>query len=56
MLTLLSVEKRNVLVSLAQLVGTMHKICKVRDSNPDHYQKKKVDKRNIKVLCFNKLF
>jgi len=29
-----------VLVSLGQLVGTMHKICKVRDSNPDQYQKK----------------
>jgi uncharacterized membrane protein len=29
-----------ILVSLAQLVWTMHKICKVRGSNPDHHQKK----------------
>jgi len=29
-----------VLVSIAQLVWTMHKICKVRDSNPGHHQKK----------------
>jgi len=28
-----------VLVSLARLVGTMHNICKVRGSNPDHHQK-----------------
>jgi len=28
-------------VSLAQLVWTMHKICKVRGSNPGHHQKKK---------------
>jgi hypothetical protein len=28
-----------VLVSLAQLVGTMHKICKVRGSIPRHHQK-----------------
>jgi len=26
-------------VSLAQLVRTMHNICKVRDSNPGHHQK-----------------
>jgi len=29
-----------VLVSLAQLVRTMHNICKVRGSNPGHHQKK----------------
>jgi len=29
----------DVLVSLAQLVWTMHNICKVRGSNPDHHQK-----------------
>jgi len=29
-------------VSLAQLFGTMHKICKVRGSNPSHYKKKLV--------------
>jgi hypothetical protein len=30
----------NVLMSLTQLVWTMHKIYKVRDSNPGHHQKK----------------
>jgi len=30
-----------VIVSLTQLIGTMYKICKVRDSNSGHYQKKK---------------
>jgi hypothetical protein len=30
-----------VLVSLAQLVWTVHNICKVRGSNPGHHQKKK---------------
>jgi len=35
------VEKQfHVLVSLTQLVGIMHKIYKVRDSNLVHYQKK----------------
>jgi len=29
----------NVFVSLTQLVGTMHNICKVRSSNPDHHKK-----------------
>jgi len=29
-------------VSLAQLVGTMHNICKVRGSNPDHHKEKKI--------------
>jgi len=29
------------IVSLAQLVGTMHNICKVRGSNPGHHQKKR---------------
>jgi len=28
-----------VFVSLTQLLGTIHKICKVQDSNSDHYQK-----------------
>ena len=32
----------NVLVSLAQLVWTMHNICKVRGSNPGHHKKIKV--------------
>ncbi|AES79901.1 hypothetical protein MTR_7g074470 [Medicago truncatula] len=31
-----------VLVSLAQLVRTMHNICKVRGSNPDHHRKKMI--------------
>ena len=30
----------SVLVSITQLVWTMHNICKVRGSNPDHHQKK----------------
>jgi len=30
-----------VFVSLAQLIGTMHNICKVQGSNSDHYQKEK---------------
>jgi len=29
-----------VLISSAQLVRTMHHICKVRDSNPGHHKKK----------------
>jgi len=29
-----------VLVSLTQLVWTMHNICKVRGSNPGHHKKK----------------
>jgi len=33
-------KKKKVLVSLAQLVRTIHNICKVRGSNPDHHQKK----------------
>jgi hypothetical protein len=32
--------KKLVLMSLAQLVWTMHNICKVRGSNPDHHKKK----------------
>jgi len=28
-----------VIVSLAQLIQTMHKICKIRGSNPEHHQK-----------------
>ena len=32
-----------VFVSLAQLVWTMHNICKVYGSNPDHKKKKKKD-------------
>jgi len=31
--------KEKVIVSLAQFVWTMHKICKVWGSNPDHHQK-----------------
>jgi hypothetical protein len=30
----------SVLVSLARLVWTMHKVCKVRGSNPGHHQKR----------------
>ena len=30
----------SVLVSLAQLIGTMYKICKIRGSNSGHHQKK----------------
>jgi len=33
-------NKSFVLVTLTQLVGTMHNICKVLDSNPDHHKKK----------------
>ena len=29
-----------VLVNLTQLVWTMHNVCKVQGSNPDHQQKK----------------
>jgi len=29
----------HVLLSLTQLIGTMHNICKVRGSNPDHQKK-----------------
>lgn len=34
------------------LVGTMHSICKVRGSNPDHHKKKK--KKNLKYLVILK--
>jgi hypothetical protein len=36
----MAIHGSSVLVSLAQLVGTMHNICKVRGSNPRHHQKK----------------
>ena len=32
-----------VLANLVQLVWTMHNICKVRGSNPDHQKKKKIE-------------
>jgi len=35
-----AIKVRLVLVSLAHLIETMHKICKDRGSNPDHHQKK----------------
>ena len=37
--TIFIIKKLFVHVSLAQLVWTMHKICKVRDSNPGHHKK-----------------
>ena len=37
---MIKIKKNLVLVSLAQLVGTIHKICKVLGSNLSHYQKK----------------
>lgn len=40
-------RNKKVLVNLAQLVYTMHKICKVRGSNPGHQKKKK--NRNEKI-------
>jgi len=43
-------EKQTVFVSLTQLVWTMHKICKVRGSNPDHHQKR--GKTDIHVPVF----
>ena len=44
--------------ALAQLVGTMHKICKVRGSNPNHYKKKRytnfyTTKKDIPTFCFS---
>jgi hypothetical protein len=44
-------------VNLAQLVGTMHKICEVRDSNLVHYQKKNISSNEGKGdALFAKLF
>ena len=40
----------NVLVSLAQLVRTMHNICKVRGSNPRHHKKIKNNTHLKKIL------
>jgi len=46
----------NVLVSLVQLVRTMHNICKVRNSNSGHH-KKKINALNIlkKIFTINVL-
>ena len=35
-------NKKNVLVNLAQLVGIMHRMCKVWGSNPNYHKKKMV--------------
>ena len=44
----------HVLVSLAQLVGTMHKICKIRGSNSGHYQKTKVQHIYLSLINVKK--
>jgi hypothetical protein len=49
--------KLPILVSLAQLVGTMHNICKVRCSNPGHHQKNtKLPERVSNEELFCKMF
>jgi len=34
------------------LIGTIHKICKVRGSNPGHYQKKNTDTLCLYIWFF----
>jgi len=41
-------------VSLAQLIGTMHDICKVWGANPD-YHKKKIRNGYVRLFNYNKL-
>ena len=44
-----------VLVSLTQLVGTLHNICRIRGPNPEHHKKKKKKNSHISSYMRNHL-